>query len=102
MSKQSDAYLRQFDAALQKAGAVDREDIVREIESHLSLAEHRGPSALDGVIAELGPPQKLAEAYRAGLGIRKVGNASVLSKLFGVAARHARASGHAAAAVVTT
>jgi uncharacterized membrane protein len=102
MSKQSDAYLRQFDAALQKAGAVDREDIVREIESHLSLAERRGPSALDGVIAELGPPQKLAEAYRSALGIQKVANSSASSKLFGVAARHPRAGGHAAASVVAT
>ena len=102
MSKQSDAYLRQFDAALQKAGAVDRGDIVREIESHLSLAEQRGPSALAGAIAELGPPQKLAEAYRSALGIRKAANASALSKLSGMATRHARAGGRAAASVVAT
>jgi uncharacterized membrane protein len=100
VSKRYDGYLKQFDAALQNAGAVDREDIVREIESHLALAEQRGTSALDEVIDELGPPQKLAEAYQSALDIRKVANASVSSKLFGVAARHPRAA--AAGPIVAT
>jgi uncharacterized membrane protein len=102
MSKQYDGYLRQFDAALQKTGAVDRLDIVREIESHLSLAEQRGTSTLHDLIAELGPPQKLAEAYQSALGIRKAANASASSKLFGIAARQARAGALAAPSIVAT
>jgi uncharacterized membrane protein len=99
MSKRYDDYLRRFDAALEKAGATDRQDIVREIESHLSLAERRGVPVLDEVIAELGAPEKLAEAYRSALGIRKVENASVGSKFAAVAARHGRASVSAAGSI---
>jgi uncharacterized membrane protein len=93
MSKQYDAYLRQLDAALEKAGAADRRDIVREIESHLSLAEQRGASALADLIAELGSPETLADAYRSALGARRGATLSVSSKLLGAAARHARTGG---------
>lgn len=102
MSKQYDAYLKRFDAALEEAGAVDRQDIVREIESHLSLAERRGTAALDGVIAELGPPEKLAEAYLSELGVRKTAKAFVAIKLPRVTAYHIRAGAFAARSIAVS
>jgi hypothetical protein len=91
MPKRYEDYLKQFDAALGKTGANDRDDITREIESHLALAAQRGPSGLDDAIAELGPPMALAEAYRLALNIPKSANGSVLSEVLRVAAGRARA-----------
>lgn len=102
MPKRYDGYLRTFDAALQEAGAVDRQDIVREIESHLSLAEQRGTWALDDLIAELGPPEKLAEAYRSALGVPKAVHANAASRLFGLAARQAQVGAPAARSIAAT
>jgi len=91
MSKRYEDYLKQFDTALGKTGANDRDDIMREIESHLALAAQRGPSGLDDAIAELGPPMALAEAYRLALDIPKSATGSVLSEVLRVAAGRARA-----------
>ncbi|MEP7007550.1 MAG: hypothetical protein ABI810_16325 [Sphingomonas bacterium] len=102
MPKPYEDYLRQFDAALQKIGAVDRQDILREIESHLSLADRRGMAALDAFIAELGSPQKLAESYRLALGFKQPPTPSFPSRLVGITARHARTGATAAGAIVAT
>lgn len=102
MPKPYEDYLRQFDAALQKIGAVDRQDILREIESHLSLADRRGTAALDEFIAELGSPQKLAESYRLAFGFKQPPTPAFASRLVETVARHAHAGASAAGPVAAT
>lgn len=102
MPKPYEDYLSQFDAALQKIGAIDRQDILREIESHLSLADRRGTAALDELIAELGSPQKLAESYQLALGLKQSPAPPFASRLVEIGTRHTRTSASAAGPVVAT
>lgn len=57
-------YLTQFEAALVRFPTAERQDIVREIESHIAEAVSAGASVAD-VLVRLGAPDRLARAYTA-------------------------------------
>lgn len=57
-------YLEQFEAGLQGLPSAERQDIVREIESHIAEAVSAGSSVAD-VLVRLGAAERLARAYTA-------------------------------------
>lgn len=57
-------YLEQFEAGLRGLPAAERQDIVREIESHIAEAVSAGNSVAD-VLVRLGAADRLARAYTA-------------------------------------
>ncbi|HYF81130.1 MAG TPA: DUF1700 domain-containing protein [Symbiobacteriaceae bacterium] len=57
-------YLEQFEAGLRGLPAAERQDIVREIESHIAEAVSAGSSVAD-VLVRLGAAERLARAYTA-------------------------------------
>jgi uncharacterized membrane protein len=61
-----DRYLARFRDGLKGAPGEERTDFVNEIDSHIAEAVAGGAQATD-VLARLGPPDRLAKAYRAEL-----------------------------------
>ncbi len=80
----AEAYLSNFRQALRSVPEGERNDVVREIESHIAESRAGGASTAD-VLRQLGPAEKLARAYRAELLLSGGGGANWLARLFGIA-----------------
>jgi len=65
-------YLARFRDGLKGARSDEREEFVREIESHIAEGVARGEQA-GAVLYRLGPAERLAKAYRAELTLRSRG-----------------------------
>ena len=61
-----DRYLARFREGLKSAPPEERQEFVSEIDSHIAEAIARGEHVTD-VLDRLGPPERLAKAYRAEL-----------------------------------
>ncbi len=70
----TERYLARFHDGLKGARADEREEFVREIESHIAEAVASGDQVTD-VLSRLGPADRLARAYRAELTLKsRTGN----------------------------
>lgn len=75
-------YLATFREGLRGAPSADRDEYIREIESHIAEATARGEHAVD-VLDRLGPPDKLAKAYRVELALSS-GHSGVVWRIIAV------------------
>lgn len=75
-------YLAAFRAGLRGAPSAERDEYIREIESHIAEATARGEQAVD-VLERLGPADRLARAYRVELTLSS-GNNSLVWRVFAV------------------
>ncbi len=62
-------YLEEFEKQLQAVDAVERAEMVREIENHIAEATH-ADAELSTVLERLGPAARLADAYRVELALK--------------------------------
>jgi uncharacterized membrane protein len=75
-------YLSSFRHGLKGAPAAEREEFVREIESHIAEAQAAG-EPVGTILYRLGPPERLAKAYRAELTLNS-GNGHIVWRFFAV------------------
>ena len=69
----AERYVEHFASALRKVPAPEREELVMEIRTHISDAIDAGAPTVD-VLDRLGPPDRLAKAYRAEIELQREGS----------------------------
>jgi uncharacterized membrane protein len=69
----AERYVEHFASALRKVPAPEREELVMEIRTHISDAIDAGAPTAD-VLDRLGPPDRLAKAYRAEIELQREGS----------------------------
>jgi uncharacterized membrane protein len=68
----AERYLQRFGSELKKVPPPERDELVMEIRSHIADSIEGGSSTVD-VLERLGPPDRLAKAYRAELVLQREG-----------------------------